>query len=385
MRILHVTPSYFPATRFGGPIFSTYGLCNALAASPGIEIRVLTTDTSGRRSTERLDPQVANIRSLNGYAICYCRKSIGADFSLQMLGALPSAIQWADVVHLTGVYSSPTLPTLAFCRVLRKPLVWSPRGALQRWQGSTRPALKAVWEGACRLMSPWPIILHVTTDEEGNASGSRIPKAALAVVPNGVDWPEPLPTRSRDPGAPLQVLYMGRIHPIKGIDNLLRAIARITPAEVRLRIFGEGDPQYTARLLDLAQQLALGDRVEFAGHVEGARKRDAFLRSDVLVLPSHSENFGVAVAEALAYGLPVIAARGTPWKDLETRGCGLWTENTPEALAAAIHVSARADRVTMGAKGREWAREAFAWPVIASKMVAVYAESTARQEGGHAV
>ncbi|TAK86025.1 MAG: glycosyltransferase [Betaproteobacteria bacterium] len=378
MRILHVTPSFFPATRFGGPIFSTYGLCNALAASPGIEIRVLTTDTSGRESAQRLEPRVAGARSLNGYAIRYCRKSVGADFSLPMLAVLPSAIRWADVVHLTGVYSSPTLPTLAFCRILRRPIVWSPRGALQRWQGSTRPALKAVWEGACRLTSPSSMVLHVTTDEEGKASKSRMPNAALAVIPNGVDCPASLPGKSRDPMAPLHVLYMGRIHPIKAIDNLLRAIARSAPGAARLLICGEGDARYTARLLELARELALEDRVEFAGHVEGERKREAFLRADVLVLPSHSENFGVAAAEALAYGVPVIAARGTPWKELETRGCGLWTENTPEALAAAIQSLARADRAAMGAKGREWAREAFAWPVIASKMVAVYAESMAR-------
>lgn len=378
MRILHVTPSFFPATRFGGPIFSTYGLCNALAASPGIEIRVLTTDTSGRESAQRLDPRVASARSLNGYAIRYCRKNIGADFSLPMLAALPSAARWADVVHLTGVYSSPTLPTLAFCRILRRPIVWSPRGALQRWQGSTRPALKAVWEGACRLASPSPMVLHVTTDEEGKASKTRMPDAALAVIPNGVECPEFLPSKAQVPAAPLQVLYMGRIHPIKAIDNLLRAIARSAPGAARLLICGEGDARYTARLHELARELALEDRVEFAGHVEGERKREAFLRADALVLPSHSENFGVAAAEALAYGVPVIAARGTPWKELETRGCGLWTENTPEALAAAIQSLARADRAAMGAKGREWAREAFAWPVIASKMVAVYAESMAR-------
>ncbi len=383
MRVLHVTPSFFPATRFGGPIFSTYGLCNALAAS-GIELYVLTTDTSGRGSTERLEPEVARARSLNGYAIRYCRKSIGADFSFHMLRLLPSAIRWANVVHLTGVYSSPTHPTLGLCRGLGKPAVWSPRGALQRWPGSTRPTLKAIWEAACRIVSPDTTMLHVTTREEGMASCHRIPNADVVVIPNGVDWPEWLPERRHDHNAPLHLLYMGRIHPIKGLDNLLHAVAQAAPAQVRLRICGEGNPTYTAGLRELAHQLALGDRVEFAGHVEGSRKRDAFLRADALVLPSHSENFGVAVAEGLAYGLPVIAARGTPWEGLETRGCGLWTHNTPEALARAIRVVARADRITMGVKGREWAKEEFAWPVIAGKMAAVYADLIARMERGRA-
>lgn len=126
LRVLHVTPAFYPATFWGGPIFSLYGLCNALVAIPGVAIRVLTTDSAGPRTRDRLQHGSSPVRYPGGYQVHFSRRIFGADISPALVANLWSMVAWSDVVHLTAVYSSPTFPTLFAARLLRKPVVWSP-------------------------------------------------------------------------------------------------------------------------------------------------------------------------------------------------------------------------------------------------------------------
>ena len=125
MKILHVSPSFYPTRAYGGTIRSSYGLCRGLTQL-GCEVRVLTTDTDGIGR----NLQVANDRdvAVDGLQVRYCHKLFRNSVSAGLLRVLGEYIEWADVVHLIAVYSFPTFPTLAYCRRLQKPLVWSPRG-----------------------------------------------------------------------------------------------------------------------------------------------------------------------------------------------------------------------------------------------------------------
>src|SRR5437867_6880662 len=158
VRLLHIIPAYYPATYWGGPIYSVYGLCNALAKTPGVSLRVLTTDTAGPSRSDSVEVTGVPMRYPGGYEVFVCRRRWAASVSPGMLLRLWPMIRWADVVHLTAVYSPPTIPTLLISRLLGKPLVWSPRGALQRWEGSTRVMSKALWEWVCRVFAPHRII-----------------------------------------------------------------------------------------------------------------------------------------------------------------------------------------------------------------------------------
>jgi len=161
MKILHVSPSFYPTRAYGGTIRSSYGLCRGLTQL-GCEVRVLTTDTDGIGR----NLQVANDRdvAVDGLQVRYCHKLFRNSVSADLLRVLGEYVAWADVVQLIAVYSFPTFPTLAYCRRLRKPLVWSPRGSLQRWQGSTRVSAKFLWEQACRILAPKEkLILHTTS------------------------------------------------------------------------------------------------------------------------------------------------------------------------------------------------------------------------------
>jgi glycosyltransferase involved in cell wall biosynthesis len=195
----------------------------------------------------------------------------------------------------------------------------------------------------------------------------------LIVVPNGVEVTAAAPLTSLRRG--LRLLYLGRLDPIKGLEVLLDACTELEgepPFEWTLTIAGSGNPTYSASISDRIQRLGLGGRVTLAGEVVGSRKDDLLAFSHVVIVPSHSESFGMVVAEALAHGRPVIASRDTPWNELENRGCGLWVENTPRVLADAIRRISQMPIEEMGEKGRRWMRADFDWTKVADRMEGIY-------------
>jgi glycosyltransferase involved in cell wall biosynthesis len=348
------------------------GLCNVLASRGGVELRVLTTDSSGPKRQDHLNIQTVPVHRPEGYGVYYCRKWWGKEFSGPLLVKLFPMVLWADVVHLTSVYSFSTLPTLFLCRLMRKPVVWSPRGALQRWERSTRPFLKRIWESICNwLLSPQRSALHVTSQNEAQESRRRITRARVKIVGNGVEIPLVLGERAWRPDGTLRLLYVGRLHPKKGIENFLQALGALDD-NVMLTVCGAGEPAYETSLKNLVHTLGLQARVHFQGHVDGERKSTVFRESDICVVPSFTENFAMVVAEALAHGVPVIASQGTPWKELVQRDCGLWVENDPVSLVQAITEMQNRNLGQMGRNGRQWMQESFSWEVVAARMHVIY-------------
>ena len=319
------------------------------------------------------------IQVAEGINVRYCHRQIRHSVSLALLRLLPSYIRWADAVHLTAVYSFPTIPTLLLCNILDKPLVWSPRGSLQRWEGSTHPMLKAEWEWVCRIMAPKKLTLHVTSENEAKESQKRFPNIDIAVIPNAVEIPDQV-THVPENGI-LRLLYLGRLHPKKGIANLLSACKRLNDnsnAAWSLTLAGTGDPVYVKTLRVRIEELKLGKLVQMVGAVKGKMKQELFENSDAVVVPSHTENFGMVVAEALAHGVPVIASKGTPWGRVEEMGCGLWVDNDPESLAKAIEQMSQMPLFEMGRRGREWMEKEFSWSDRAQDMMKLY-ETLARK------
>ena len=373
MNVLHITPTFYPATYWGGPIYSVYGLCNALVKIPTVTLKVLTTDASSPRRGDSVKTSDFPMPYPEGYNVYFCRRWWGDSVSPTMFVHLWPMIRWADVVHLTAVYSPPTIPTLLVCRLLGKPVVWSPRGALQRWEGSTKPMPKRAWERFCNaLITPNKCKLHVTSKQEAVESEVRILKAHATIIPNGVEIPASLPPREWLPDGRLRILYIGRLHPKKGIENLIRALAILKDETVTLTICGSGDTAYLGSLQKLTHQLLLDRCVFFAGHVDGENKVRAFMLADLCIVPSFTENFGMVVAEALAHAVPVIVSQGTPWAEVETRDCGLWVNNSPDNLASAICCIRKMTLPEMGKRGREWMKNDFSWACIAEMMFSVY-------------
>lgn len=373
MKLLHIIPTFYPATYWGGPIYSVYGLCNALARIPHVKLKVLTTDAAGPSRSNLVKVTSFPMHYSGGYEVYYCSRWWGDSVSPSMFLRLWPMIQRANIVHLTAVYSPPTIPTLLICRLLGKPVVWSPRGALQRWEGATRPLAKRAWEWICNaLISRKNCVMHVTSEQEARDSRARISNAETTIIPNGIEFPVTLPARSWLPDGKLRLLYIGRLHPKKGIENLLRAIKLLEDKTISLTICGSGDTVYLLSMRQLVHELGLEQSVGLLGHVGGEEKIKAFMQSDVCIVPSFTENFGMVVAEALAHGVPVIASKGTPWAELDKYDCGLWVDNAPESLAKAISSIRNKALQEMGSRGRVWMNAKYDGTAIAAKMFSVY-------------
>ncbi len=361
-------PFWAPAWRYGGSVYATSRLCRNLVED-GCELRVLTTNADGPDAVLDVDTR-SEVEVAAGLHVRYCRRTMGEAVSPMLLRCLPEYVRWADVVHLTLVYSFPTIPTLLACKVLQKPVVWSPHGALQRWAGTTRQRAKATWERVCRAAAPKRLLLHVASEEEARQSRDRLPGIETALIPNGVDVPGK--TAHIEGNGALRLLYLGRLHPIKAIENLLAACTLLNGSSYTLTIAGSGDAHYETGIRRKIRELALSDRVRMAGEVLGEAKSRLFENADVVVVPSHTENFGIVVAEALAHAVPVIASKGTPWKRIEEIGCGLWVDNDPGSVARAVERIGNMPLGEMGLRGRSWMAEEFSWSRRAREMRECY-------------
>src|SRR5213593_2117955 len=265
MRLLYLVPSFYPAFYHGGPVITSYHLCNTLAES-GVELRVLTTDTAG--PTRNLDVTDFPTVMPAGYPVFYCRRVFSVSVSPGILWRMINMIRWADVVHLIAVYSFPTIPALLICKLLNKPVVWSPKGSFQRWERSTNVGFKRIWNRICRLVAPRRLILHTTSEDERTETLLRFPSRETVAVPNGVKVPTQVKHSPGD-GA-LRLLYLGRLDPIKGIDNLLVACKGLnngSRAPWSLTIAGSGDVAYAGALGRQIGDLSLTEQVSLVGEV----------------------------------------------------------------------------------------------------------------------
>jgi len=357
MRIVHVCPFYYPATSFGGPIFSTKSICDGIAARNGFEVKVLTTDSAGPRLDQKLDVGSDPVRFKEGYDVTYTRRKFRRNnIAPGLLLRLPGIVRWADVVHLTLVYSYLTIPTLALARAFGKPVVWSPRGSLQateEWSEVPHKGSKKTFERLANMVRPRRTVLHVTAVVERNLSVKRLSGIETVLIPNSVDIPSDVPDRDWRRDGKLHLVFLSRLHPKKGLEFLLDAMERL-PDHVLLDVYGSGDPEYVSGLAARIATLRAGSRILLHGHVDGAAKARAYRAADLFVLPTNSENFGIAIAESLAHGVPVITTKGAPWAALEQWNCGLHIDQSVEALTSAILTLDSADLEQMGARGRAW-------------------------------
>jgi glycosyltransferase involved in cell wall biosynthesis len=193
-----------------------------------------------------------------------------------------------------------------------------------------------------------------------------------------VDLPPRLPDRvdARE----LRLGYLGRLHPKKGLEEALAA-CQILDEQGHpgwtFTVAGKGEPAYEQQLARRARGLGMADRVKFLGQIDGPVEKQAFFAQlDMLLVPSHTENFGIVVAESLAHGVPVVASRGTPWSELEREGCGLWVDNDPESLANAIARLSRQPVREAGARGRAWMEREYGWAAAGAAMVRLYERLT---------
>jgi glycosyltransferase involved in cell wall biosynthesis len=389
MRILHVVPTYLPATRYGGPIVAVHSLCRALAAR-GHAVEVFTTSIDGP-----LDTAVPYDRPvmLDGVKVRYfaSRRLRRLSYAPSLMQSLHDEISGADVVHLHSAFLWPTWRAARLSHERRIPYVVSPRGMLvKKLIASHNRLIKSAWIALIeRSNLEQASAIHATSAieaEEIRKFGWRLPR--IAVVPNGVDAIEQ-ETRQTPPSADIAalarqqplVLFFGRLAQVKGLDRLLRAFAHTQRGS--LAIVGNDYEGLATGLSEMARQLKIDDRVRIVPRtITDADKECMFAAARVFVLPSYSESFGNVVLEAMQRGLPVIVTPEVGAAEVvKESGGGLVAGGDAQSLGAAI------DRLTedaakssaMGEAGRRHVSERYGWSSVAARMEALYGELKAAQ------
>jgi glycosyltransferase involved in cell wall biosynthesis len=358
VRVFLAATSLRPA--YGGPARSVSRLSSALAEA-GIDVGVWASDQS------------AVTTSL-----------LGKDAPVHRLtGSLREAVDTfgnVDVFHDNGMWLSHNhrLAHLAHARGI--PRVVSTRGMLEPWALNHKRLKKRVaWALYQRRDLTTARYHHTTADVEMRNVQRLELGVPVGAIPNGVDIPELDRDRASERDTTRNeyrtALFVGRIYPVKGLPMLIEAWARVRPRGWRLRIAGPDEAGHRAEVEQAASAAGVTDVISFAGPLDDEAKRSALLAADLFVLPSYSESFGVALAEALAHAVPVLTTTAVPWSMLRERRCGWQVNPNVDGIAAGLREATSLDAHTlqaMGARGRELVAAEFGWERVAKRFLLMY-------------
>ena len=380
LRVLHVLSTI--SLKRGGPSVAVRNMLRALHMR-GVQADVVTTDDDGPNAHSSV-PLGQFVELENQRAIYFPRQTNFYYASAPLASWLSTHIGRYNIVHTHGLFAMAPIVAARLARRRCIPYIMRPAGMLDSWsRAHRRPFLKrssiALVEGpllssAARVHFTSQIELH-----QASEIGARIHSV---VLPLGLDLDAPISTKAEiERFAPFAdskiVLFLSRIDYKKGLDVLIRAFAEISSrhADAVLVIAGDGPPPLLAELRALAAELNVAHRIFWLGFVQGDEKRWLLRRSALFALPSASENFGVAVAEAMAAGLPLILSRGVALSEVVAkRNAGIVTDGSPRQVAEALHTLLTDEplRHRQGASARQAAHEEFSLDLFGQRLETLY-------------
>jgi glycosyltransferase involved in cell wall biosynthesis len=290
------------------------------------------------------------------------------------LDAVRALVLEADLVHIHGVWEPSVLQVARLARAARRPYLVSPRGMLDDYSLSVHPFRKrAHLLLAGRRLIHRAAAVHCTASGEADQIGRRFPRVRLRTIPNVIQIEALLALPRRESDHPT-ILHLGRLHPKKGIELLIDAVAGDRRLHaVELRIAGSGAPAYERSLRRRAA--CLGDRCRFVGHVDAADRGRLLSEAWLMASPTSQENFGNALFESLAAGVPLVTSAGLDADDeLRASGGAVLTDRSAHAVAAAVLglLGAADRRRAMGASARAWVRTHLGVDVLGAAYEALY-------------
>jgi len=359
----------------GGLLYAMRPLMKSLNASAGAAVQVLGIEDA---HTQESLPEWSELPRV-------LRRSGPAAFGYApgMVGALAKSS--SDLAHTHGLWMYPSLAVRRWSRSSGRPYLVSPHGMLDPWA-----VRNARWK---KRLAGWAYehahlrgaaCLHALCDAEAEAIRRYGLRNPVCVIPNGVDLPEPTPDEppawaSLIPTGGRVLLYLGRLHPKKGLPVLLDgwrlARAAAESGAWRLVIAGWDQGEHQAELVAQVDRAGLRDQVHFVGPQFGADKAASLHRADAFVLPSFSEGLPMTVLEAWAFGLPVLMTSACNLPEGFVDSAALEMTSDPDAVAAALRrlfAMSNAERRAMGERGQRLVADRFTWPSVAEQMLAVY-------------
>lgn len=282
------------------------------------------------------------------------------------------------LIHDHGLWLPNNHRVAQFSRRYATPRVVSTHGMLEPWAWQYKAWKKRL---AWHLFQHHDLrtahVLHATSAAEAERLQLLLPRQPVAVIPWGIELPPKEPESSpRHHGSDSlrQVLFLSRIHPKKGLLDLLEAWRQLPTQGWQLIIAGPDEQGHQAVIEQRIGELCLTN-ITFVGAVDSQQKWSYYRQADIFVLPTHSENFGLVIAESLAVGTPVITTTAAPWSDIKTHNCGWWVHSgvSPlvHALQAAMSLEPR-ELEAMGQRGQALVQEKYTWSRAADQMLQLY-------------
>ena len=383
MRILQIVPSI--ALIYGGPSQMVMGLSAALAAE-GVEVTVLTTNSNGDTGQTPLDVPLECPVKQDGYEIYYfrCSPFRRYKFSLSLLRWLAKYGHRYDLVHLHALFSPVTTAAATVARHQKLPYILRPLGTLDPADLQKKRQLKNLY--ATLLERPnlaGAAAIHFTSNQEAKISERFGTLTQDLVIPLGVTLPKSAEQSFRSrmgiPGDRPLLLFMSRIDPKKGLDLLIPALENLAnegqPFQFVLAGANPQDPAYEAKIRHQIQSSVLHDRTTLTGFISGGEKTTLLQEADLFILPSYYENFGIAVAEAMAAGTPVVISDQVHiWQEITQSQSGWVSACTIESLTETLRLalSDRAEQQRRGLNAQIYAQKFYSWSAIAQQMIQAY-------------
>ncbi|MDY7048034.1 MAG: hormogonium polysaccharide biosynthesis glycosyltransferase HpsP [Microcystis panniformis WG22] len=382
MKILQIVPSI--SLVYGGPSQMVLGLSAALAQL-GQDVTIITTDSNGDTGQAPLDVPLGVPVSQNGYQIYYfpCSPFRRYKFSLDLFTWLANRAKDYDIAHIHALFSPVSSISALIARYRQLPYILRPLGTLDPADLQKKRQLKQIY--ANFLEKPnlaAAAAVHFTSQQECQTAERFNIKTKDIVIPLGVDFfnPQALPVTGFDlPENKPIILYMSRLDPKKGLDLLLPSLERLLEKGLDFHfVLAGGNPQdreYENRIKNQIERSILGKNTTITGFVTGEVKNSLLARADLFVLPSHYENFGIAVAEAMAAGIPVVISDRVDLHPAVTAADAGWVtacqlEDLTNTLATAItNPEIRQQR---GKNARYLVLNQYSWSAIADQLLTVY-------------
>ena len=307
-------------------------------------------------------------------------------FSKQFCRTIKNAITEETILHTHSLWNYPPYCTYRISKKYKLPLVMSIRGNLYDWK-----IKKSKWKKKIALslfqkkMFQEASCLHATEKNEIHAIRQLGIKTAIALIPNAIeiDEFENLPQKEealRRLGLNSEkryILFMSRIHPNKGLEYLINSFINLTKRYPKWNVLIAGpiyDKKYF-KMINAEINKDIKTKVTYFGMVNGIKRLDLFAASELFVLPTHSENFGMVIGEAMAAKIPVITTKGAPWEILNDTDSGWWVDLNNESIYNTLETAMKknSDELKkMGERGYKIIKEDYTWEEAAKKMKQVY-------------
>ena len=366
MNILITYESLVPSR--GGPYYTINSLAGALV-NLGHRVTVVYLDY-GKEKNYLLKEGVSEV-AIPGFHW----RLLGQNFAFGLKRKFLQVIKEReiDVVIDNGIWLYSNHAVLSAATEANVPVVLAPRGLLEEAALDYKSWKKKIaWIAYQKRDLIKVKMFHACSEKEATSIKRCGFSQAIVIVPNAVDLPTDttlLSEPSKD--GKRHALFLSRVHETKGVVELVEAWIRLNPNDWVLDIAGGGSKSYINRINDLIDSSGMTGRIRLLGPIHSEAKHQLFRDAELFVLPTYTENFGVVIAEALSYGLPVITTTGAPWAVIEEMQLGWWIELSNENLDDALRSATVCDAPIlreMGSRGRDLAKARFSWPTSAKSL-----------------